>query len=443
MIVAPDYVMKQPLVQGSVEDFSFLQTLSVADRHILFEETSDPVYLHWDKIKYKPLSLDLPPLEMWTSVKMIRSSKAILSPIRSVKGEPFTWVSLSKLERLFHEMDMNKEGDLFPFRRSDEKGKIKLKARGIIEEAIASSQLEGASTTRKVAKKLLAEGRKPRSHSEQMIANTFQAMKNIEEDYRHQKLSQELLFEMHAVIVKHTVRKSEQYRLRKDEENIVVSDKVGHTVYYYPPSVSFVEQELQRLIAFANDEDGGSFIHPILKAMMLHFWVGYLHPFTDGNGRLARSLFYWYLLRKGYWLFAYLPLSSMIKKSPGQYSKAYLYTEQDDLDLTYFIDYNIRKIEESVNEFETYLETLNVNDVNKRHSFLEHDDLNERQVELVQYLHEHPEEYTSPMIHQKYHQISKSTALRDLKDLLERELLLQERRGKRSFYFIREKEILF
>jgi len=56
-----------------------------------------------------------------------------------------------------------------------------------------------------------------------------------------------------------------------------------------------------KLIEFANDENiTTGFIHPVIKAILLHFWIGYLHPFCDGNGRTARALFYWYLLKNDY-----------------------------------------------------------------------------------------------------------------------------------------------
>ncbi len=114
---------------------------------------------------------------------------------------------------------------------------------------------------------------------------------------------------------------------------------------------------MEKLIQFSNDEpENATFIHPVIKAIIIHFWIGYLHPFTDGNGRLARLLFYWYLIKEGYWAFVYLPISKAIKLSPKQYSMAYIYSEQDDNDMTYFIDYNIKKIKLAVREFKKYLE---------------------------------------------------------------------------------------
>jgi Fic family protein len=106
------------------------------------------------------------------------------------------------------------------------------------------------------------------------------------------------------------------------------------------------------LINFANDKlNSNIFIHPVVKAIIIHFWVGYLHPFCDGNGRTARALFYWYLLKNNYFGFSYIPLSKELKVSKSKYAKSYIYSEQDDLDMTYFLSYNLSKIKLALDKF--------------------------------------------------------------------------------------------
>lgn len=60
----------------------------------------------------------------------------------------------------------------------------------------------------------------------------------------------------------------------------------------------------------------------MLRAILLHFWLAYDHPFEDGNGRTARSLFYWYMRTQGYWLVEYLLISNILRKAPAQYTRA-------------------------------------------------------------------------------------------------------------------------
>ena len=240
------------------------------------------------------------------------------------------------------------------------------------------------------------------------------------------------------MIVKNTAPKEEQGIFRIDKDDIVVSDE--KFVYHIPPKIAFVENEINRLIEFANDKmEVGDFVHPVLKAIKIHFWIGYLHPFTNGNGRLARLLFYWYLLRKGYWAFAYLPISTIIKRSPSQYKKAYIYSEQDELDLTYFIDYHIRKIKLAIKDFQLYLKKKAIE--NKRMNSLAKKTyhLNDRQIQLLQYYYKNKEEYTNPKMHIRIYQISKKTAINDLKGLKHLGFVSSQKVGRNIHYYATDK----
>lgn len=93
------------------------------------------------------------------------------------------------------------------------------------------------------------------------------------------------------------------------------------------------------------------YLHPVIKACMIHFGLGYLHPFHDGNGRVARALCYWYLFKHGYDAFLYISLSQLLKEAPIQYGEAYLKTETDNQDVTYFVEYQCRVLERAVNGF--------------------------------------------------------------------------------------------
>lgn len=257
----------------------------------LIQKTSYPEYIYWDHFKYKEIVNDLSKEQAWAILRLIRDVQSSESVIKAVNNKNFTWFTLPGLEEFFHKIDLNTGGHLFMGAEDvDEKKKFKFIARGIQEEAIATSQLEGANTTRKLAKQFLREGRKPKTEAEHMVLNSYKTMQMLEQEFRNKKMSLEMLFELHAMIVKNTVLKQEQGYFRKDEDDIVVSD--DKYIYHIPPKIEFVKTEIGKLIKFANDELSEPFIHPIIKAIMLHFWIGYLHPFTDGNGRLARMFFY-------------------------------------------------------------------------------------------------------------------------------------------------------
>jgi len=396
-------------------------------------------YIYWDKFRHKePAPRNILKEELWSIIKIFRESSSQVSIIYSKEGTPFTWTKLDYFEEFFHRIDMGTGGELFVEKKGlDKANKQKLITRGIMEEAIASSQLEGAATSRQAAKKMLREGRSPKNESEQMIVNSYNSMKEIEETWKNKEMSLDLILELHGVITKNTLDSSgNNPRLRKKGEPVYVNDKVTGEIYHEGPDMKFVNNELKKLVKFANDElEEESFIHPIVKAIMLHFWIGYLHPFTDGNGRLARQLFYWYLIKKDYWAFAYLPISKIIKKSPQQYKMAYIYTEQDDNDLTYFLDYNIKKIKLALQDFEDYFKTqYKKNTQMKKMSEIEYD-LNIRQIQLLQYLHGDSNEKTTVTMHTNINQITKITASKDLKDLASKGFLISKKHGRYVYYY--------
>lgn len=400
-------------------------------------------YIYWDDFRFKePLPEGISREELWFAIKLFRESQGLKSVIIDTKGKNFTWTKLDYFEEFFHELDMSTGGELFVEKVGvDKANKQKLITRGIMEEAIASSQLEGAATSRQAAKKMLREGRKPKNESEQMIVNSYIAMKAIEEKYKNVGMSMNLILELHGLITKDTFDSTgSKPRLRQNGEPIYVSDKITGDIYHEGPDMDFVKKELPKLIKFANDElEKSTFIHPIIKAIMLHFWIGYLHPFTDGNGRMARQLFYWYLTKQGYWAFVYLPISKIIKLSPKQYIMAYVYSEQDDNDMTYFVDYNVKKIKLALKDFKNYITKQSTGNIKMKKMGEIKYNLNTRQVQLLQYLHGDPDERTTLTIHMNINQIAKMTASKDLKDLVKKDFLISKKQGRNVYYYGTEK----
>lgn len=407
------------------------------------KKVSEAEYLYWDNIRFKkPSPEGISKEELWRVVKFLRGLQSKKTLIKSENGKYFSWIKLPYYEEFLHEIDMNTGGELFTEKAEvDRNNKQKLISRGIMEEAIASSQLEGADTGRLAAKKMLREGRKPRNKSEQMIVNNYLSMKMLEDNYKNKKMSMELILEIHGLIAKDIFdEKGENPRVRKRGDDICVFDSISGDIYHKAPDIDFTKEELDKLIKFANDEvDATYFTHPLIKAIMLHFWIGYLHPFTDGNGRLARLLFYWYLLRKGYWAFSYLPISKIIKLSPIQYEMAYVYSEQDDNDLTYFIDYNIRKIKLAIKDFKEYLKRQSIGNVRMKKISEVRYKLNDRQIRLLQYLYGAPDERTVINIHMSIYRVARMTADKDLKDLVKKGFLKSVKQGRNVYYYGTEK----
>ena len=117
--------------------------------------------------------------------------------------------------------------------------------------------------------------------------------------------------------------------------------------------------------------------------------LAWIHPFVDGNGRTARSVFYWYLLKKGYWLMEYLSISRVIYKNKRRYERAFLYTESDGMDMTYFILHNLTVMKKAYDDLKVYLSEKQ----KERGAILQYADIegiNERQMQILKLLSDSP-----------------------------------------------------
>lgn len=312
--------------------------------------------------------------------------------------------------------------------------------RNLIEESIASSKLEGANTSRDVAKRMLQEGLQPRHKHERMIVNDHAAMVRIESELKTEALSLELLKDLHGQVTHGTLADPAHEGVLRETldgkgQRLKVMPWDEMTVAYVTPDREFVDEQLTQLFTFANEERSTPFIHPVFKAIMLHFWIALLHPFEDGNGRLARLLFYWFMLRKGYWAFSYLSLSERNLKSPKQYAMSFIYAEQDGFDLNDFIHYNVSKPRLARAQFDTYLKSKIAENRQFVRIVESGHNLNARQLRLLHYLAKDEDRHTSVAAHHNINpDIGYVTAVSDLKKLVEEGFLTKWKTGRNVIY---------
>ena len=309
-------------------------------------------YIHWDKLRYREMPNKTNPEYIWALIKIFRSQQC-----KSVKFHDWTfkYLLLNDAQRKLHLMDKGTTGRLETGLESiNTAGRSRYIISSLMEEAIASSQLEGAATTRKIAKEILRLKRKPENYSEQMIVNGYETMQKMTK-MKDATLTPETILKLHKNITKDTLEdKNDEGRFRDNNEIVVGAPLEYGKIYYTPPDYKKINGLMEEFCEFASN-DYGEFIHPVIKGIFLHFLIGYIHPFNDGNGRTARTIFYWYMLSRGYWLFEYMSISRIILRSKTKYGLAYLYTETDKNDLTYFINYNLNAIEEALYDMEDYI----------------------------------------------------------------------------------------
>lgn len=401
-------------------------------------------YLHWDKFKrIYPENTEA----AWLATKINRS--ALLTEI-DIAGIVFSYAVPTSLQALLHFIDKMSGGNVgttnFEGLSNVEQQRFLLKSL-IMEEAITSAQLEGAATTRKVAKEMLESERKPKTKDEMMILNNFYLMKEAIK-LKDKPLSLEMILKLHRLATNNAIENNAISGEFRQDDQICIVDYDGNQLHQ-PPEYQKLPTLMQAFCDFANTSHNGEdgiFIHPVIKAIILHFLVGYIHPFGDGNGRTARALFYWFMLKHGYWLFEYISISRLLKEAPAKYAKAYIYTETDDLDMTYFLYYQAEIIKRAILDLEKYIS-------DKQNQFKKFSaaivsymsqvspKLNHRQIQILERaVKESGAIFTAKEISNQYG-IAENTARKDLNRLYELQLLGQIRNGN-SIYYIAPNNLL-
>lgn len=397
-------------------------------------------YLHWDELRHRPTPEGLNLESWWLATKLARLANAKSLPFLDKLGRAFNYTLPETLLKNLHDIDRGAGMILGGQANEDvriDQGRYLMAS--LIEESITSSQLEGASTTRRVAEAMLREGRKPRSISERMILNNFEAMRRIRE-ICGDKLEPRHIVELQRVLTEETLEHPEDCGRMRQRDDIQVIGNGDGTVLHQPPKAVELDMRLKQLCDFANApiSDGG-FIHPIVRGILLHFMIGYDHPFADGNGRTGRALFYWYMAKQGYWLMEYLSISSILRKAPAQYARAYLLTETDDGDTTYFLLHQADVILKALEALHRYLKqkkqeqeqvSAHLRDLHTRDKQLNH-----RQTALLAHALKRPQEPFTIESHQRSHQIAYATARSDLLALASLGLLEERIQGRRKKVF--------
>jgi Fic family protein len=410
----------------------------------VFTKQTSPIYhgryVHWEKLRHLPPPTDLSSEEWWFAIKFARAPLLKGLPLRDRHDNPFRFCVPDPATELLHTLDRDAGGQiLLGDRVTTSETRDQYVVNSLMEEAITSSQIEGAATTRVVAKEMLRTGRKPRNRDEQMIANNYAAMRRIR-DIKGEPLTPGTILELHRILTTDAMDVPDAVaRLRRANEDVRVGDAYGQVLHDPPPAES-LDQRIRLMCDFANAKTPNYFIHPVIRAITLHFWLAYDHPFVDGNGRCARALFYWSMLRSGYWLSEFISISQLIRKAQARYGRAFLYTETDDNDLTYFILYHLDLIRRGIDALHDYLQRK-MTEVREAERLLRNSDgLNHRQIALLSHALRHPGTPYTIASHQNSHAIVYETARTDLFDL-EKRGLLQVQKSGRSYRFFAARDL--
>ena len=380
----------------------------------LLVDAANEEYDYWDKVKYKSLPQGCTPQMFWSYIKASRQ-----------KGMITVWEKYgiklcvtNQMQRLCHEFDM-----LFGNFWAEEDGsqsvdKKHYLASSLMEEAIYSSQIEGASTTRVVAKDMLRKKKAPQNKSQQMIVNNYATIQYIVQ-HRDEPLTEETLLHIHRLMTENTLDNSENAGRFRSNDEVVVADMIQGEIVYTPPSYKEIPEFVETLRQLFNNDSPRVFIHPIIKGIIIHFMLAYMHPFVDGNGRTARALFYWYMLKQKYWLTEYMSISRVIAKSKKTYEKTFCYSENDQNDIGYFVAYNLRALKLAFMQLRDYIQRKQ-KEKKAASAFMVIGNINQRQAMILQRFTEAPSLVMTVKDVQMLFDIATMTARKDLSELVQR-----------------------
>lgn len=395
-------------------------------------------YFHWEKLRYRPPPKGMTVEQAWLFVHLSRVGQRQPLPLLDERGHGFSYWLPDPAAEILHEVDRwggsvlatSEETALAMGAMRD-----RIVVSSLMEEAIATSQIEGAVTTRQVAKEMLRSNRKPKNRSEQMVVNSYRTI-SLLRDRLKEPLTLDFLLEIQESMTRDTLDDPEAAgRFRVDGEEVHVVDSRVNEVVHTPPPVKLLEGRVEKLLAFANEQQaGGPFVHPLVRAAILHFWLAYEHPFVDGNGRTARALLYWFMLKSGYWLFEFLTISRVIAAAPTPYYRSFLYSEQDGNDLTYSVTYQLKVVRRALGQLREYLAAKQREQASMAIALRRFSGINHRQRGVMREALQDPSRVFTFASHMTTNDVVHMTARNDLIELAELGLLDEARAGRQRVF---------
>jgi len=394
-------------------------------------------YLHWDEFRRRISGDDSLTLEQkWAAVRMNRFTRAQPVPLRDGQGQPFTFFLTQGAFEMLHDIDLHCGGSMGLAADGivKEQTRDRYYVNSLFEEALTSSQLEGAAVTRSEAREMIRHQRPPATDHEKMVMNNYRTMRLLSE-LKDQPLSEALILRIHGEITAGTMENPDnEGKFRSADVPVRVEDEESGEIVHTPPPADQLPGRIAELCAFANEPDMKGFLHPVIRSIILHFWIAYDHPFVDGNGRTARALFYWSMLRHRYWLAEFFSISHEILKAPKKYYRAFLHTETDGNDLNYFTLHQLDVIRASIASLQDYIRRKQTEAESLRRLLGPASGFNHRQLALLRHALDHPDAAYTVVSHQTSHGVSNQTAKMDLEVLVQQGLLIRSKRGKAFMY---------
>ncbi|MBI5150725.1 MAG: Fic family protein [Candidatus Omnitrophica bacterium] len=396
----------------------------------LIDKFASEHYLPKDEIGFRlPNTVSLE--EAWQEVQNQRKQRAEYMPFEDQDKHPFWYVLLPQLQKNLHEIDSLGRDSIYSLVK--EEIEMEMIKDSLMEEAVFSSAIEGAFSTVKRLKEMVDQKQPPKDINDQMVLNNYHAMQFILKE-KHRDLSIDFILELQKIVTNDTLDEDDAaYSGRFRDDWVYVKDKRDHIIYT-PPPADRVLPAMEKMIDWVNRKNEAGFIHPIIKASFVHLYFVHIHPFFDGNGRTARALFYFDLIRNEYEFFKYFSISVAVQKAKGKYYKAIRNSEIHEGDFTYFLLYMAETILESIHLVKAriahhYQKEFVIDRINKDGVFL-----NDRQQKFVKKFFVMDQRVITIRKYQDWFKVVYETARRDLDDLHQKKVLVKGKQGKAYVY---------
>lgn len=221
-------------------------------------------------------------------------------------------------------------------------------AKSLETEIIATSAIENIDFSRDSVRSILS-GQASKNEEEKRIEGLKKGLEFISDPGN--KITEENLYKLYKMVIGKYLDEENQFKegnLYRHDSVYVVGTKVEHTGMSYKQVPSYMKS----LVKYINQKDD---IQDLMKACIIHFYIAYVHPWFDGNGRMARLVHLWFLVQRGYQSVLFVPFSSLIEKTRKQYYDAYQTIEDNyrythTIDVTPFLLYFINNVYNNIEQ---------------------------------------------------------------------------------------------
>lgn len=316
--------------------------------------------------------------------------------------------------------------------------KLKAMAENLTYDVVYSSEIEGIrlnvdEVRSSIARKLGIENIKqtaPSHYIDSVVAVMLDAVSHYD-----QLLTKEKICAWQVAFFPTGFSEGSQIEVgqyRTNEEHIVSGMFGREKIHYVAPSPERVDEEMAHFLDWFNNHDN---INSVIRSAIAHFWFVSIHPFEDGNGRLARILSDMLLARADKSEFRFYNISSQINKDKKRYYDILEKAQHGDGDITEWICWYANTLSLALDEAENIVSTI----LNKSFFWQKASSipLSQRQTDMLNLFLDGYEAKITSKTWASLAKCSKDTAIRDIQDLVDKEILREDIPGaKRPSYSI-------